>query len=89
EAREVGRAAVRAAVSGDHASGSIAIRRVAGESYRSEVFVTPLESVARVTKDMPEEFLAGDNGVAPAFRDYALPLTGGIQPMADLRLEKA
>ncbi|MBC8329427.1 MAG: diphosphate--fructose-6-phosphate 1-phosphotransferase, partial [Planctomycetes bacterium] len=47
EAREVGRAAVRAAVSGDHASGSIAIRRVAGESYRSEVFVTPLESVAR------------------------------------------
>ena len=89
EAREVGRAAVRAAVSGDHASGSIAIRRVEGEDYRSEVFVTPLDSVAKHTKDMPEEFLAGDNGVSQAFRDYALPLTGGIQPMADLAGEPA
>ncbi|RMH04336.1 MAG: 6-phosphofructokinase [Planctomycetota bacterium] len=86
EAREVGRAAVRAAVSGDHASGSIALRRIEGGDYRSEVFVAPLESVAKVTRNLPEEFLAGDNGIAPAFRDYALPLTGGLQPMADLEL---
>ena len=89
EAREVGRAAVRAAVSGDHTSGSIAIRRVAGEDYRSEVFVTPLDTVAKHTKDLPEEFLDGDNGIAPAFRDYALPLTGGLQPMADLGMAPA
>lgn len=86
EAREVGRAAVRAAMSGDHPSGSIALRRVPGDTYRSEVFVTPLESVARVTKEMPAELLDGDCGVAPAFRDYAMPLTGGIATMADLRL---
>ena len=84
EARECGRAAVRAAVSGDHASGSIALRRVEGGEYRCEPFVTPLHTVAKHTKDMPEEFLLGQNGVSPAFRNYALPLTSGIQPMADL-----
>ena len=86
EAREVGRAAVRAATGEEHASGSIALRRLEGEEYASETFVTPLDTVAKHTKDMPEEFLAGDQGVAPAFRDYAMPLTGGIRPMADLRL---
>ncbi|TAH38116.1 MAG: 6-phosphofructokinase [Planctomycetota bacterium] len=85
EAREVGRAAVRAAVSGEHASGSIAIRRVAGPAYGAETFVTPLDTVARVTRSMPDEYLAGANGVAPAFRDYALPLAGGIEPMVDLQ----
>jgi len=86
EAREVGRAAVRAAVSGDFTSGSIALRRLAGASYASETFVTPLDTVARVTKDLPAEFLAGDSGVAPAFLAYALPLTGGIEAMADLAM---
>ncbi len=84
EAREVGRAAVRAAIGDEHASGSIALRRLEGEEYASETFVTPLDTVAKHTKDMPEEFLAGDQGVTPAFRDYAMPLTGGIRPMADL-----
>lgn len=82
EAREVGRAAARAAAAGE--SGSIALRRLPGAAYRSETFVTPLATVAKVTKEMPESMLAGTNGVAPAFRAYALPLTGGIEPMADL-----
>ena len=86
EAREVGRAAVRAAVSGEHASGSLALRRLDGAEYRSETFVTPLHTVARVTKDLPEDYLDGEHGIALSFRDYALPLTGGIRPMADLAL---
>lgn len=86
EARDVGRAAVRAAASEDYRSGSIAIRRLAGADYQSETFVTPLDTVARVTKDMPDEFLSGNHAVTAAFRDYALPLTGGIQPMADLEM---
>lgn len=85
EARECGVAAIRAAISGDHQSGSIAMRRVEGGDYRCELLVTPLHSVAKLTKDMPEDFIDGDNAVSSAFRDYALPLTGGIRPMADLK----
>lgn len=84
EAREVGRAAARAAAEGEAPSGSIALRRLDGAGYRSETFVTPLSTVAKVTKEMPEEFLAGEEAVSPAFRAYALPLTGGIEPMAEL-----
>jgi len=89
EAREAGRAAVAAAVSGEHSSGSIALRRLEGPEYACETFVTPLETVARVTKDMPPGFLAGNQGIAEAFRDYALPLTGGLEPMADLAFPPA
>lgn len=84
EARAVGAAAVTAALSGRYASGSIALRRVSHAPYQAETFVTPLDTVAKVTKNMPEGLLAGHNGVAAAFRDYALPLTSGIEPMADL-----
>jgi len=84
EARECGRSAVLAAMSGDHASGSIALRRLEGAEYRSEPFVTSLESVAKFTKDMPAEFIQGSNAVSTAFIEYALPLTGGITPMSDL-----
>ncbi|MCX8228439.1 MAG: 6-phosphofructokinase [Planctomycetota bacterium] len=87
EARMVGRDAVAAAVGGEHASGSIALRRVEGDAYACETFVTPLHTVAKHTKDMPGEFLDGDHAVAAAFRDYALPLTGGITPMADLSMK--
>jgi ATP-dependent phosphofructokinase / diphosphate-dependent phosphofructokinase len=84
EARQVGRDAVAAAISGEYPSGSVAIRRLDGAEYASETFVTPLHTVAKHTKDMPPEFLLGSNAVAAAFRDYALPLTGGIEPMTDL-----
>jgi 6-phosphofructokinase 1 len=84
EAREVGRRAVEAAVSGEYASGSVALKREAGEEYRCTTFITPLDTVAKYTKDMPEEFLAGSEGVTQAFLDYAMPLTGGITTMTDL-----
>ena len=84
EARRVGRDAVAAAIGGEHSSGSIALRRVDGEPYHCDTFVTPLHTVAKHTKDMPEEFLSGHNAVSEAFRAYAMPLTGGIEPMTDL-----
>jgi ATP-dependent phosphofructokinase / diphosphate-dependent phosphofructokinase len=84
EARQVGRDAVAAAISGEYSSGSIAIRRIEGAEYSSETFVTPLHTVAKHTKDMPDEFISGHNNVSQAFLDYAMPLTGGVEPMADL-----
>jgi len=89
EARAVGRTAALLAATGAESSGSIAIRRLPGPEYRSENFLTPLATVAKATKDMPEAFLAGDHGVAESFRDYALPLTGGLAAMADLALHPA
>ncbi len=83
EAREVGRAAVRAATTEEEESGSIALRRLDGSEYAVETFVTPLDTVARVTRELPSRYLDGDD-IASAFREYALPLTGGIEPMADL-----
>jgi 6-phosphofructokinase 1 len=84
EARRVGRDAVAAAMGGEHSSGSIALRRVDGPDYHCETFVTPLHTVAKHTKDMPAEFLDGSNAVSEAFCRYAMPLTGGIEPMTDL-----
>ncbi len=84
EARQVGRDAVSAATSGEHQSGSIAIRRKDGDTYDFETFVTPLNTVAKHTKDMPDEFISGHNDVSQAFLDYAMPLTGGVEPMSDL-----
>jgi len=86
EARMVGQAAVAAAIGGEHQSGSIALRRKGGSSYECETFVTPLETVAKHTKDMPENFLVGTNGVADSFLDYALPLVGEFEAMADLHM---
>jgi len=84
EARLVGRKAVEAAVSGEYSSGSIALRRLDGDTYQCDTIVTALKNVAKHTKDMPDDYLAGHQGVTQAFVDYALPLTGGITPMADL-----
>ncbi len=78
EAREVGRTAVRVALSGDTPHGSIVIRREPGAEYRSSVEWTALENVAKVTRDLDEEFLLGDNDVAPAFLDYVRPLVGTL-----------
>jgi len=84
EAREVGRKAVEAATSGEYSSGSVALKRVDGGDYRCDTFITPLDTVAKHTKDMPEDFCGEVQGVTQAFLDYARPLTGGIEPMTDL-----
>ncbi|MEQ8764803.1 MAG: 6-phosphofructokinase [Planctomycetota bacterium] len=78
EAEEAGRAAVRAAMSGKHLHGSIAIRRHEGDRYSSECFVTSLESVAGKTKTLADDFIEGDNDITPAFVDYVRPLVGEL-----------
>jgi len=85
EARAVGRAAVRIAVSGEAPHGSIVIRREgAGGAYRPSYAWCPLEKVARVTRPMPEELLEGDHDVSSAFLDYARPLVGELPEVGRL-----
>ncbi len=82
EARRVGEKAVQYAVSEDR-PGSVAIRRVG--DYAVEYFLTPLDTVARESTSMPDEFIndAG-NDVTEAFLNYARPLAGPLYPVARL-----
>jgi 6-phosphofructokinase 1 len=77
EARLVGKTAVHLSASGAR-GGSIAMRRTSASPYAIETFLTPLETVARLTKHMPAEFLEGGNNVTPAFIRYARPLVGDL-----------
>ena len=85
EARLAGRTAVQFATSGD-VDGSVAFRRTGeGDNYAIECFRAELKDVAREIKSLPPEFInAAGNGVTDAFRDYALPLTGGIPSIGKL-----
>lgn len=76
EAREVGEKAVQFSVWAD-VDGSVAIRRTG--DYSVEYFLTPLETVAKDTKPMPDEFIDVENStVTEAFKDYARPLVGTL-----------
>lgn len=89
EAAMVGAKAAVAAAGSEYTSGSIAIKRIEGTEYASEATVVPLKSVAKVTKELPKEWVEGVNDIKKEFRDYAIPLTGGITMMADLAMHKA
>ncbi|MEE8468160.1 MAG: 6-phosphofructokinase [Planctomycetota bacterium] len=80
EAREVGRTAARLATSGAVPHGSVVILREEEEdgAYRPRYDCCPLEKVARLTKEMPAGFRAGDHDVSPAFLDYLRPLVGEL-----------
>lgn len=79
EAREVATFAVRATLRGEWRSGSAAIRRVEGEPYRVEYFMTELENVAGGTRKLPAEFIAPQGSdVTQAFLKYARPLLGDL-----------
>jgi 6-phosphofructokinase 1 len=79
EAREVGEKAAQYAI-WHNLDGSVAIRRVG--DYMVEYFLTPLETVARHTKSMSDEFLnAEGNGVTDAFVNYVRPLAGRMPHM--------
>ena len=60
------------------ASGSIAMGRKAGQGYEIEYFLTPLSTVARETKKMDPEYIAGGNNITQAFVDYVSPLVGKL-----------
>lgn len=85
EARRVGSDAVKAAVSGQHTSGSIALRRISNAPYAVETFVTPLASVAKNTKPFPAEWITPDaNDVTAAWLEYVRPLVGSLPVVAQL-----
>ena len=83
EARLVGRAAVKYACQG--LSGSVAIKRKPGRVYRSYPQRVDLDLVAGKNREVPKEFISsGGNDICPSFRDYCLPLVGGLPETATL-----
>lgn len=76
EAREVGEKAAQYAI-WHNQDGSVAMRRIG--DYAIEYFLTPLETVARHSRVMPDEYInAEGNGVTKCFIDYVRPLTGAM-----------
>lgn len=77
EARQVGRKAVKFSQRAD-LDGSVAMRRKPGDKYAMEMFLTPLETVARETKHLAPEHIQGGNDITQAFIDYVRPLVGKL-----------
>ena len=85
EARQAGVEAVRAALSGNFKSGSIALRRKPGAEYGISYEVVALSAVAKETKQLPDEFIApSGTDVTEAFLDYARPLVGDLPEIGHL-----
>ncbi len=79
EAERVGQHAVIASREND--SGSVVLKRQLSETYYCEVDTVELNKVAKNTKNMPKEFLDDKKPyVTNDFFEYAMPLTGGIEP---------
>lgn len=86
EAREVGERAAQFAI-WHRLDGSVAIRRTG--DYSVEYFLTPLNTVARESREMPAEYInEAGNGVTDAFRNYVRPLVGKLPTMARLAAPK-
>ncbi len=85
EARGVGTAAVKEAISGTR-DGSIAIKRKAGKKYAVEFKRVPLKNVAGHTKHMPDSFINKDgNDVTAAFIRYAAPIVGKLPTLGKFK----
>ncbi len=83
EAERVGQHAVVA--SKEIQSGSVILKRKLSETYSCDVDVVELNKVAKHTKDMPREFLEDNKPyVTNKFFEYAMPLTGGIEPKTQI-----
>ena len=79
EAREVGKLAVKHAVSGKAQSGSVTIKRKPGTKYVPSYGLAELRQVSKETRHMPEKFINKDgNDVTAAFIAYAKPLVGKL-----------
>ena len=83
EAERVGQHAVVA--SKELQSGSVILKRQFSDNYFCDVDVVDLHKVAKYTKDMPKEFIEKDKPyVTNEFFQYAMPLTGGIEPKTQI-----
>jgi len=88
EAYKVGELAVKYAV-GKYESGSVSIKREKGKKYKVYYEVVGLESVARETRSMPDEFINSENNwVTDKFIEYAKPLIGKLPEIGVLRKYK-
>jgi 6-phosphofructokinase 1 len=62
------------------------MRRAAGDKYSIRFFRAKLTDVARLTKNMPDEFIAANgHDVTPAFLDYLRPLVGKLPVLGKIR----
>ncbi|MCE5327121.1 MAG: 6-phosphofructokinase [Planctomycetaceae bacterium] len=78
EARMCGRKAVQFALAGEK-QGSVVMVRAKGPTYRISYERADIKDVARLTKDMPREYInKAGNGVTEAFLKYARPLVGPL-----------
>jgi 6-phosphofructokinase 1 len=78
EARLVAQRAVEYAGDPNNAEGSVAMRRVPGNNYKIETFLTPLATVARETKHLDPQYIENGNNITQSFIDYAKPLVGEL-----------
>jgi 6-phosphofructokinase 1 len=85
EARAVGRRAAEAATGDEAPHGTISIvREDDGRGYAVRYAVNALHLVAKETRPLDAEHIAGDCDVADGFRDYARPLVGKLPAAARL-----
>jgi 6-phosphofructokinase 1 len=78
EGRLVGREAVKYSADPAVTEGSVAMRRVGGPEYKIETFLTPLSTVARVTKHLDPSYIVNGNDISEAFKAYVRPLVGPL-----------
>ena len=79
EARAVGAAAVRAALAGRLAKGTIAIVRKPGKTYAVAFEPQPIANAAKYTRSVPDAFIAANgHDVTKAFLAYARPIVGDL-----------
>ena len=79
EARAAGAAAVKAALAGKLAKGTIAIVRAKGKAYKVTFEAQPIANAAKYTRCVPDEFIAANgHDVTRAFLDYARPIIGPL-----------
>lgn len=84
EARIVGEAAIKFAL-GPNNSGSVYLERTSNSPYAAEARLTELKNVARVTKNLPRDFINDQgNGVTAKFLEYARPLVGELTKVSTL-----
>jgi 6-phosphofructokinase 1 len=85
EARMAGRKAAELSLGGD-IDGSVAFKRMKGTDYKIEYVRAELKDVARLTKDMPRNYInkAGNN-ISKSYVNYALPLVGGLPTIGAIK----
>jgi 6-phosphofructokinase 1 len=74
-----GRAAVKAALAGESEK-MVTLVRTSSQPYECETGLTDLESVARIERPFPADWISPEaNDIAPGFSEFLLPLVGKLE----------